>query len=305
MTVLEVIQRSTQFLAKKGVDAPRLQTELLLAHLLGLPRMQLYLNFERTITAADLDTFRACIKRRGQREPIQYIVGTTSFCGLEIRLSREVLIPRPETELLAEQGWIFLNQLSQQIRSPCLKEAAGHQFCQNEKRESRVLDFGTGSGCLAVTLAVKCPETRVFATDISAGALALAGENAARHNVGDRITFFQGDGFAPLPTELRVDLIVANPPYVPSGELPTLQPEVRDYEPCCALDGGADGLDYYRRLSFEAPAFLTSRGKIMLELGDGQAEAVRRLFEKQNWIVEDLLPDYTQRPRIAIAHRPG
>ena len=308
VTVLEVIQRSTEFLAQKGLDSPRLQTELLLAHLLRLPRMQLYLNFERTLTPAELDSFRVLIKRRGQREPLQYIAGSTSFCGLEIGLSREVLIPRPETELLAEHGWIFLNQLATTSQSQSLNEAAAGQASQGERGSEqplRVLDFGTGSGCLGITLAVKCPKAQIHALDISAGALALARENAARHNVSDRIGFFQGDGFTPLPPGLRVDLIVANPPYIPSSELSALQPDVRDYEPHRALDGGPDGLDYYRRLSLESPPFLTSRGKIMLEIGDGQAEPVRSLFEEQKWIVEAIIADYTQRPRIVIAHRAG
>jgi release factor glutamine methyltransferase len=169
----------------------------------------------------------------------------------------------------------------------------------------QVLDFGTGSGCLAITLAVKCLAAQIYAIDSSAGALALARENAASHSVKDRIGFFEGDGFAALPAGQRVDLIVANPPYIPSGELSTLQPEVRDYEPRRALDGGPDGLDYYRRLSLEAPPFLTSRGKIMLEIGDGQSEPVRGIFEEQKWIVETIIADYTQRPRIVIAYIAG
>ena len=308
VTVLEVIQRSTEFLAKKGVDSPRLQTELLLAHLLGLPRMQLYLNFERTLATAELASFREFIKRRAQREPIQYIAGSTSFCGLEIRVSREALIPRPETELLAERGWTFLNQLAKSNESQFLKEAPPSQPPQSQPAKApplQVLDFGTGSGCLAITLAVKCPSAQIYAIDSSAGALALARENATYHGINDRIGFFQGDGFAALPAGQRVDLIIANPPYIPSGELSTLQPEVRDYEPRRALDGGPDGLDYYRRLSLEAPAFLTSRGKIMLEIGDGQSEPVRSVFEEQKWIVEAIIADYTQRPRIVIAYRAG
>src|SRR6266513_3069549 len=144
VTVLEVIQRSTEFLAKKGVDSPRLQTELLLAHLLKLPRMQLYLNFERALSPVELDALRDLVKRRGQREPLQHIVGSTSFCGVEIAVNRHVLIPRPETELLAEHGWKFLAQLS----------TLGSQ-------RSTVLDFGTGSGCLAIALAFNCRSAQV------------------------------------------------------------------------------------------------------------------------------------------------
>src|ERR1051325_7530406 len=158
MTVLEVIQRSTEFLAKKGVDSPRLQTELLLAHLLKLPRMQLYLNFERALSPVELDSLRDLVKRRGAREPLQHLVGSTSFCGLEIAVNRDVLIPRPETEQLAERAWRFLGGLRPEACT--------------------ALDFGTGSGCVAIALAVKCPPARVIAVDLSEAALKVARQNA-------------------------------------------------------------------------------------------------------------------------------
>jgi len=239
VTVLEAIQRSTEFLAKKGVDSPRLQTELLLAHLRKQPRMRLYLEFERVLTPAEVDGFRELIRRRGQREPLQHIVGSTSFCGFEIAVNRDVLIPRPETELLAERGWTFLNQLSTINSQP-----------------STALDFGTGSGCLAIALACKCPTAEVYAVDISSEALALARENAARHGAAERIRFLHGDGFAAAPAGARFDLIISNPPYIPTAEIASLEPEVRDYDPRGALDGGADGLDYGRRLAAEGARFL-------------------------------------------------
>lgn len=284
MTVLEVIQRSTEFLKNKGVDSPRLQTELLLAHLLNMPRMKLYLNFERKLSATEVDNFRELIKRRGQREPLQHIVGSTCFCGLELAVDRQVLIPRPETELLAEQGWIFLNSLNTQ-----------HSALST-------LDLGTGSGCLAIALAVHCPMARVFAIDISAGALNLARQNAARHNVRDRIAFLQSDAFAALESTKLFDLIISNPPYIPTQEIQSLQIEVRDHDPRQALDGGPDGLAFYRRIATEAAPFLQPGGKIMLEFGDGQAAAIRKIFESEKWIVEAIIEDYTQRPRILIAH---
>jgi release factor glutamine methyltransferase len=286
VTVLEAIQRSTEFLARKGVDSPRLQTELLLAHLLKQPRMRLYLEFERVLTPAEVDGFRELIRRRGQREPLQHIIGSTSFCGLEIAVSRDVLIPRPETELLAERGWTFLNQL------PTLNP-----------QPPSVLDFGTGSGCLAIALAFKCPAAEVYAVDISPEALVLARENAARHGLAKRIRFHQGDGFAALPEEARFDLVISNPPYIPGGDIASLQPEVRDYDPHQALDGGVDGLDYGRRLAAEAGRFLKPHGRVMLEMGDGQAEALRAILEGQKWIVEAIETDYTHQPRIIVARR--
>jgi release factor glutamine methyltransferase len=302
MTVLEAIQKSAEFLAKKGVESPRLQTELLLAHLLKLPRMKLYLNFERTLAPAETDGLREFIKRRGQREPLQHITGSTSFCGLEIAVNRHALVPRPETEMLAELGWNFLSTLNPQ--------------------PSTALDFGTGTGCIAIALAVKCPSAKVVATDVSPDALALAKQNAGRHNAAGRIEFLQSDSFAALqnveqasclfPSEkkkletggtpvLHFDLIISNPPYIPSAEIATLQSEVRDFDPRGALDGGTDGLDFYRKLAAEANPFLKPSGKIMLEFGDGQADAIRKIFEAEKWIVEAVKEDYSQRERFIIA----
>jgi release factor glutamine methyltransferase len=279
VTVLESIQKSTEFLAKRGVESSRLQAELLLAHLLKMPRMKLYLNFERTLTDAETDSLRELVKRRGQREPLQHIVSSVSFCGLEIAVNRHALVPRPETEILAELGWSYLANL----HSPT------------------ALDFGTGTGCLAIALAAKNAAAKIVATDISAEALALAKENAARNNVSERIEFLQGDGFAALAKDFRFDLIISNPPYIPTAEIETLQPEVRDFDPRGALDGGADGLDFYRMLAARAKTFLKPGGKIMVEFGDGQAPAVRKIFENEKWIVEAVKEDYSQRARILIA----
>jgi release factor glutamine methyltransferase len=277
VTVLEAIQRSTEFLAKRDVESPRLQAELLLAHRLKMPRMKLYLNFERALTAEETDEFRELIKRRGRREPLQHITGSTSFCGFEIAVNRHALVPRPETEILAELGWTSLGSLP----------------------SGTALDLGTGTGCIAIALAAKCPDAKVLATDISSDALALAKENAQKNNV--RIEFLQGDGFAAVPKETQFDLIISNPPYIPSAEIETLELEVRDFDPRPALDGGADGLDFYRMFAAQAKSFLKSGGKIKLEFGDGQAPVIRQIFENEKWIVEAVKDDYSQRARILIA----
>lgn len=266
-------------MARRGVASPRLQVELLLAHVLKMPRMKLYLNFERALSEAELDALRALVQRRGQREPLQYIVGSTSFCGIEVGLDRSVLIPRPETELLAERGWVFLNQLAD---API------------------ALDLGTGSGCLAIALALNAPRSRVHAVEVSAEALALARENAARH--GARIEFHEGDFFLAAPPDLRYDLIVSNPPYIPSARIETLEAEVRDYEPRLALDGGADGQDFYRRIATQGQGFLRPGGRVMLELDEEGAEATREIFMNQGWAVEALEKDYNGQARILIAH---
>jgi len=281
MTVLEAIQKSTEFLAKKGVESPRLQTELLLAHLLKMPRMKLYLNFDRVLLPAETDSLRELIRRRGLCEPLQHITGSTSFCGYEIAVSRHALIPRPETELLAELGWKFLT-----TRHSSLATA---------------LDFGTGTGCIAIALAAKCPNTKITALDVSADALALAKQNALQNQVAERIEFLCGDGFAALAGNTQFDLLISNPPYIASAEIETLDPEVKDFDPRGALDGGADGLDFYRRLAAEAKPFLKFDGKIMLEFGDGQTDAIKKIFENEKWVVEAVQDDYSQRARILVA----
>ncbi|HEV2327180.1 MAG TPA: peptide chain release factor N(5)-glutamine methyltransferase [Verrucomicrobiae bacterium] len=280
MTVLETIQKSTEFLSKKGIKSPRLQAELLLAHLLKMPRMKLYLNFERALTEQETNTLREFVKRRGQREPLQHITGSTSFCGFEIAVDRRALVPRPETEILAELGWTFLSTLSP---------------------GKTALDLGTGTGCIAIALAAKCPDARITASDASADALALAAENARTTKMATRIEFLNGNGFGALPGDARFNLIISNPPYIPTAEIESLEPEVRDFDPRAALDGGADGLNFYRMLAGQARQLLKSGGKIMVEFGDGQASAIQNLFENENWIVEAIKDDYSQRARILIA----
>ena len=300
MTVLEAIQKSADFLAKKGVESSRLNAELLLAHQLKLPRMKLYLNFERVLNAAETDGYRELVKRRGLREPLQHITGSTNFCGCEIAVSRHALVPRPETELLAELGWQFLAERRTPIRRET--ENATHH-AESEFGAPTALDFGTGTGCIAIALAVKSPDAKISALDLSADALVLAKQNAANNKAVERIEFFQGDGFAALPGGARFDLIISNPPYIASTEIATLEPEVRDFDPRAALDGGADGLDFYRRLARESAAFLKPDGKIMVEFGDGQADAIKNIYIGEKWIVEAVQEDYSHRARILVARR--
>jgi release factor glutamine methyltransferase len=284
--VLELIQRSTAYLAQKGVDSPRLQSELLLAYVLRIPRLNLYLNFDRTLVLSELDAMRDLVKRRGQREPLQHLLGTACFCGLELNVNREVLAPRPETEVLAECAWQFLNGPPVPFTTaPC------------------VLDFGTGSGCLAITLAMKCPQARIVALDISPEAISVAQANAARHDVVQRIEFVAGDGLGALPEVIRFDLIVTNPPYIPSVQIETLMPEVRNFDPHIALDGGPDGLKFYRRLASEAGRWLQPDGRLMMEFGDGQSVALTRIFIPPTWTVLGIEPDLSGRPRVLTAGR--
>jgi release factor glutamine methyltransferase len=283
VTVLEVIQRSSDFLQQKGVDSPRLQIELILGRVLGLPRLKLYLDFNRTLTEAELSRVREMVKRRGEREPLQHILGSTSFCGLEIKCSRDALVPRPETELMAKRAWQFLATLRQE--------------------DVTALDFGTGTGCIAIAMAVHVPTVRIHAVDISSAALALARENAAQHDVPDRITFIEGHAFAALAPGAQFDLIVSNPPYLATRDIASLDPEVRKFDPILALDGGVDGLDMHREIARRAATHLKPQGKLMVEFADGQADEVKNVFSTEKWIVEEIVADYSSRPRILIARR--
>ena len=297
MTVLEVIQKSTDFLAKKGVEPARLNAELLLAHQLKLPRMKLYLNFDRVLTASETDGLRELVKRRAAREPLQHITGSTSFCGCEISVSRHALVPRPETELLAELGWKWLAER----RTPARLEGDSQKHAGPEAGAPTALDFGTGTGCIAIVLAAKCPNAQITALDISPDALALARQNATLNKVAERMEFLLSDGFTALPEGNQFDLIISNPPYIASAEIETLDPEVKDFDPRGALDGGADGLDFYRWIAAEAKPLLKSAGKIMVEFGDGQADSIKKIFEAEKWIVEAVQEDYSHRARILVA----
>jgi release factor glutamine methyltransferase len=281
VTVLEVIKRSTEYLARKAVDSPRLQMELLLAHVLKIPRLNLYLDFDRQLSEAELQMLRTLVKRRAEREPLQYILGTTSFCGIELAVTPAVLIPRPETELLVEQAWQFLSS-------------------RNDE-QIKVLDFATGSGCIAIAIALKFPSAEVHAVDHWAAALQVARANAERNNA--RVFFHEAASIAEVAVPACIDLVISNPPYIPRAQIATLEPEVRDHEPTAALDGGLDGLEFYRMIARQAPARITPGGKLLLELGCGQVEAVRTILASQGCTIEIVLPDYSGIPRILIAHR--
>ena len=282
MTVLEVIQRSSEYLTQRGVESPRLQIELILAHVLQMPRLKLYLEFTRVLSDSEVAEARALVKRRGQREPLQYILGSTSFCGLEMVVNRHVLIPRPETEILAERAWKLL-----------ASSAAANPV---------VLDLCSGSGCLGIAIASHCASAVVHAVDLSPEAVDVSRRNAKRHGLSERITFYEGDLFQAVPRGSRYGLIVTNPPYIPTADVATLQPEVREHEPMCALDGGVDGLAIIRRIAAEAPNFIAPGGWLLLEFSDGQGNAARELFSHEPWIDVTIEKDFSRRERILIAH---
>lgn len=285
MTVLEVLKRSTAYLDGHGVESARLNAELLLSHVLQKPRLRLYLEFDRELPESALADARGLVRRRAQRVPLQHLTGSAGFLGLDLRVNSAVLVPRPETEMLAQ---LAIDRLKS-------APAAGPR---------RALDFGTGSGCLAIALAVAVPEAEVHAVDLSPEALEVARGNALQ-NGASRIGFHLGDGFAALPAGTEpFDVLVTNPPYIPTAEIATLEPEVRDHDPRMALDGGADGLDFYRRLNREARPWLRPGGSLLAEFGDGQAAALSGMFTLGGWFIDGVEKDLSGRERVLIVRSP-
>jgi release factor glutamine methyltransferase len=279
MLVQKVLAGAIQTFSNEGVDSPRLDAELLLAHVLGANRAAVLARPERKLTPKELTSFRYLVARRAAREPLAYIVGHREFFGLEFNVDPRVLIPRPETELLVEHA---LN-LARQMPAPI-----------------QVADVGAGSGAIAVALAVHLPQATIYALDDSAGALAVTAVNARRHGVVDRVHCLQGDLLSPLPGP--VDLIAANPPYVSTGEWQDLIPEIRNYEPRTALDGGPDGLSLIRRLLATAGASLRPGGALLLEIGAEQGQAVTALArESLPQAGVQLVLDYAGLDRLVVA----
>jgi len=254
-TLLDYIQLTTAFLASKGVEGARLDSELLLAEVLGKTRTELYTHFDQPLGAAEVDRFRELVRRRAAREPVAHITGRREFWSMEFAVDRRVLVPRPETELVVE------------LAVEALKT-------RGDGSGLRAADVGTGSGAIAVAMAREVPGLRVLATDRSEAALEIAPGNAERHGVADRIEFRAGDGCAPLAGEGPFDVIASNPPYILGGEMKTLAPEVRDWEPRWALEAGADGMEVTAPLVNEAFELLAPGGTLVIEVGT-QAAAVR------------------------------
>jgi len=264
-SVGDALRSATQWLRASGSRSPRLDAELLLATALGVDRAELFRTPERVLTGVEERRFDGYLVRRQAREPVAYIRGRRAFRALELEVTPAVLIPRPETETLVDVALEALAAVPGDAAAP------GHY-------EPLALDVGTGSGCIALALAAENPFVRLVAVDVSEAAVEVARRNAARLGLGGRVDVRRGDLLADLPPRARFDLIVSNPPYIPEAEYRTLEPNVRDYEPRLALHGGEDGLDVYRRLIPAAAARLRPGGVLAVEVGAGQAAAVRALF---------------------------
>ncbi len=279
LTVLEIIKRTTDFFAGKGIENPRLNAELLIGHALKRRRMQLYLEFERPLTEAELETIRPLVRRRAQREPWQYIVGEAEFHGLRLKVDRRALIPRPETELLVER----------------VIALAGNP-------PMRILDLGTGTGAIALALAQAFPAAAIVATDRSRAALELAAENAVALGLRERVTFLESDWFAAVRAE-PFDVVVSNPPYLSAEETASTAPEVQGFEPASALTGRAGGAGDLEVIIRDAPAHLAPGGLLALETGPEQHPALAALMGTAGYAGIASEKDLAGRDRFLFGRR--
>lgn len=279
-TIRRVLDWTRGHFDKQDVDDPRLTSELLLSHVLSLPRVKLYMDLDRPLSKDELATYRGLIQRRLAGEPTQYLVNQKEFYGRRFFVDPRVLIPRSETELLVEA---------------VLRDV-------KKDEPSRVLDLCTGSGCIAISIAAERPQASVWATDLMASALEVAKKNAEALQVDGRVTFFEGDLLAPLPKDTLFDVIVSNPPYVKTGELQTLQKEVQK-EPRVALDGGPEGVTVIARVITDALPRLKSGGLLALEIGETEGSAVKELMMRAGYRDVKVEKDLARHDRLVLGRR--
>ncbi len=282
-TVRRLLEWTTGFFTRKTVDSPRLSAELLLSHVLSVPRVKLYTDYERPLSDKDLAAYRALVQRASEQEPIAYLTGKAHFFNLEFEVTRDVLIPRPDTETLVENV-IQLKRHQPGMEAP------------------RVLDLCTGSGCVAAAIAHNLKAAVVLATDISPAAVEVAKRNLQKLGLAERVSVEQGDLFEPLARLVDVQpfhLIVSNPPYIPSGQIPTLDRSVKDYEPLQALDGGPDGLTIHRRILEQAPDRLLPGGRVYLEIAFDQGKLAKEVAQSFE-VFDDvrILKDHAGNDRV-------
>jgi release factor glutamine methyltransferase len=282
-TIIELINETTGYFKKKGIESARLEAELLLANCLAIERIQLYIAFERPVSEEELSRFRETVRRRAAGEPAAYLTGYREFWSLKIRVQKGVLIPRPETELLVEEAIKLLKPRDQ---------------------EMAILELGTGSGAIAVALAKEIKNSVIYAADISAAALVVARSNIEEQGLQERIRLVCGNGPAPFKKGAQFDLIISNPPYICSRDIRMLAPEIKDHEPLQALDGGEDGLAFYRQWISQMPPLLRSGGCVVFEIGAEQAAAVSQLFRDAEEFTDIAIKkDYAGHSRAVIARQ--
>ena len=276
-TIGRILKWTEQFFKEKGIESPRLDAEVLLSHILGRERIYLYVHFDEPLEPAELARYRDAIKQRVQRVPVAYIIGEKEFMGLTFKVTEDTLVPRPDTEILVQAA---VERLRARGEAP------------------RFADIGTGTGAICLSVLHFLPKAQADTVDISPAARAIAEENAAALEVADRVTFHTGDLLAPLAGSY--DAILSNPPYIPDDDIAALAPEVRLKEPHTALAGGKDGLDFYRRLTADAPALLKDGGFLALEVGIHQAAPVAALAVP-SFSRTEILKDYAGIERVVIA----
>jgi len=324
MTLLESLNQTTKYLKDHQIESPRLNAELLLAHSLNLGREEFYTHLHDPLKEREEETLEKMIRRRISGEPLQYILEHQEFWSIDFKVDSRVLIPRPETELLVEQSLLILRQYQtppvkagsiaplsiNSEQTPACKAATAEELILSGNSLGgipSVLEIGTGSGAIAIALAKEVKNIFLVATDISRDALVLAKENAEAAGVQHQIKFVNGDLFDPLcPSKERkpFDLILSNPPYIVRPEIGSLAKEVRDYEPTIALDGGEDGLEFYRRIITGAPFYLREGGWLLLEIGQGESEKVAEQIESSGaFLKPQILPDLSGIERVVKAQR--
>ncbi|KAA3606163.1 MAG: peptide chain release factor N(5)-glutamine methyltransferase [Calditrichaeota bacterium] len=281
-TVLELLNWSADYLDKKGIENSRRNVEELLCLTLKCKRLDLYLKFEMPLKPQELKVYREFFKRRVNREPLQYILGETDFYNSKIKLHKKVLIPRPETELLVERVLEKIDSL--------------------DFESSKILDIGTGSGCIAISLAFELPDSQVLGIDISEDAVSLATENAVFNEVSNAKFIKRNALDTPRKTGI-FDFIVSNPPYIESSEIPKLMPEVKDFEPILALDGGKDGFDFYREVIPNCYSLLKDEGFVFFEVGYKQAQNLKKILLGNNFAEVEIFKDYSGIERIVSAKK--
>ena len=292
MRLLESVRTSSEYLEKAGIDDPFVNAELLVFHAAGMDRLAAYI--ENPEVGRDLSRkINLLLRRRAKGEPLQYIIGHVDFLGLKIKVGKGVLIPRPETELLAQEAVLEINS-----REP----KAGGRKKSGIEDHARVLDLCTGSGCIALALAKEFPNALVYGSDISKTAIRYAKMNAEANGIGNT-TFLAGALFGPVKKTVPFDIIISNPPYIKTSDISGLQREIRDWEPAGALDGGESGLDFYVKIFAEAGAHLREAGIILLELGYGQAKAVTKIATKSGFSNITVKKDYAGIGRILRAEK--
>ena len=277
-TISSLLNWTVNYFKSKNIQSARLDAEVLLSHVLRQERIYLYVHFDEPMEQNELNKFREYVKKRAQHVPIAYIIGEREFMGLPFKVTKDTLIPRPDTEILVEN---VLNNV-------------------DKDKEIEIVDIGTGSGAIILSLLVNLPKAQGKTVDISSKAIEVAKENAVNLQVNDRCEFFVGDLFAPLNNN-KFDVIVSNPPYIPKKDIATLEDDVKEYEPVSALTDGGDGLSYYRRLLSEGKAYIKENGFIALEIGIYQSNDVKQIAMDNGWKNIKIIKDYAGIDRVVLA----